>query len=119
MSPEAQRIAIAEACGYTNVHKFNSFREGKFHKDGTIVGDKDGITKQWIPDYLSDLNAMHEALSELKEHQWPTFLHCLDSITGGSDKTTWWECIREAVTASASELAEAFLRTLNLWRDDA
>jgi len=39
MKPEQQRIAIARACGE----------------------DNDSILRGLIPDYLNDLNAMHEA----------------------------------------------------------
>lgn len=119
MSPEAQRIAIAEACGYINVHKFDSFREGKFHKDGTIVGDKDGITKSWIPDYLSDLNAMHEAEKILNTNELQIrYANLLWQRTENGPDARWFIKWKSA-TRTAAQRAEAFLKTLNLWRDDA
>lgn len=115
MSPEAQRIAIAEACGYKNVHRFNSFLEGRFHRDGTIVGDVDGLTKAWVPNYLADLNAMHEAETVLTDTgpdgQWAAYRIKLMSVC------LMAQC--DFLHATAAQRAEAFLRTLNLWKEAA
>jgi hypothetical protein len=114
MSPEAQRIAIAEACpGLTF---------------GIITGNERDVWK-WpngkvTSDPLSDLNAMHEAEKVLSKEQYQEYLRQL-IITGGfaeqdelSDEEItgyfWF-----AATAPAAQRAEAFLRALNLWKDDA
>ena len=51
MTPEEQRIKIAEACG----HKFEKF----MCNPPRLINP--AIQLSEIPDYLNDLNAMHEA----------------------------------------------------------
>jgi hypothetical protein len=102
MKPEAQRIAIAKACGWT-----------KFTPE-TVQYTARRSDGKWgpIPDYLNDLNAMHEAIETLRGKdgpQWFDFQRTL-MIECGS----WMNCIQ----ASAAQRAEAFLKTLNLWKDD-
>lgn len=96
MNKQEQRIAIAEACGGTTIHCL---------VDGWL--DQDGND---IPDYCNDLNAMHhEAEKIIYDHINPiipfTFEWILDDI-GAEHK----------VHATAAQRAEAFLKTLNLWK---
>ena len=104
MTPDAQRIAIAEACGYT-YHGEATY--GGSQKNGWWLGDK--YCFHGIPDYLSDLNAMHEAEKALNAEQWMQYLDRLGIITDGR--------LRSYTHATAAQRAEAFLRTLNLWDD--
>lgn len=101
MTPQAQRIAIAEACGWHQT------------PHGAWTRDPAGIAGPHVfdtPDYLSDLNAMHEAEKVLTDDQFShygwTMLQSEPNI----------EC-RRYLSATASQRAEAFLRTLNLWDD--
>lgn len=130
MSPEEQRIAIANACGYVNILRHT---EDQWHflttKDllrmngATIAGRNcvkhpDGLHHP-LPDFLNDLNAMHEAekilfamndwrlIREYFSHVSPN-LHADESC----DSDDWLLC-----HANASQRAEAFLRTLGLWKD--
>jgi hypothetical protein len=99
VSPEAQRIAIAEACGWT-FGNFNWFLNGEWKSSGP-------------PDYINSLDAMHEAIETLRGMEgpeWFDFQRIL-SEQGGS----WMNCIQ----ATATQRAEAFLRTLGLWKEDA
>ena len=100
MTPKAQRSAIEEACGwYPTPH-------------GAWTRDPAGIAGPHVfdtPDYLNDLNAMHEAELKalgLKYDQWTRELRAICE----RDR----RCIE---SATASHRAEAFLRTLNLWDD--
>jgi hypothetical protein len=105
MKPEEQRIAIAEACGWTEVD-WNGV-----YQDWLGVPPNEERDRHPIPDYLNDLNAMHEAVETLRGKdgpQWFDFQRTL-MIQCGS----WMNCIQ----ASAAQRAEAFLRTLNLWVD--
>jgi hypothetical protein len=115
MTPSQQRIAIAEACGwmrYFEPLEINEDGVGKwrYHKGNSNV--------KWsnLPDYLNDLNAMHEAEKVLfdGEHDKEFFLYveALEQITLKSKKPVW--C---AVFATATQRAEAFLRTLSLWQE--
>jgi hypothetical protein len=75
VSPEAQRIAIAEACG----------------KDA---------------DYLHDLNAMHEAETFIPNGKEQVYFETLHDVSGN---LTFYR-------STAAQRAEAFLKTLNLWK---
>ncbi len=134
MTPEAQRIAIAEACGWKletrsmyggtkNVKGwgFNG-RLSLGHAERKFITYVDSF-----PDYLNDLNAMHEAEKVLKPHQWSEWATTMRKIIMREcDKP---EChlpielsTRSMVAdfwfyhATAAQRAEAFLKTLNLWQ---
>ena len=107
MSPDEQRIAIAEACGRTNVAPL-IVKNVKHEGDDITVGIRsdDG----WIPDYLNDLNAMHEAETVLtgdQQHDYECHLLRMDYPD--------WEI--KVTHATANQRAEAFLRTLGLWQE--
>jgi hypothetical protein len=100
MKPEAQRIAIAEACGWA------------WHGDPTWARDPEspywnnGVTNySRLPDYLNDLNAMHEAEGNFP-HPSDWYQHNLALVCGGNNRI---------YRATASQRAEAFLKTLGLW----
>jgi len=98
MKPEAQRIAIAEACGWEHIIS---------HPDGTT--GKCPIRKVFyhLPNYLNDLNAMHEAEKHLLKNDallWHRYAAYLDSDYVNQPYT---------VGATAAQRAEAFLRTIN------
>jgi hypothetical protein len=61
-----------------------------------------------VPNYLNDLNAMHEAEKVIRgDHDlWGRYLVFLSQSAP--------EC---RVFSTAAQRAEAFLRTLNLWDD--
>jgi hypothetical protein len=102
MKPEEQRIAIAEACGWHDI--------GEPAWNGRVLGRLGRGPLENIPDYLNDLNAMHEAVETLRGldgPQWFDFQRTL-MIECGS----WMNCIQ----SSAARRAEAFLKTLNLWK---
>lgn len=104
MTPEAQRIAIAEACGWTQVGAYESAGSGV-----PFLGGLNPRSRRIEPllDYLNDLNAMHEAekvlLNSGKSGIWTTYLYWLEVI-----------CDVPMHHATSSQRAEAFRRTLNL-----
>lgn len=108
MSPEAQRVAIAEACGW----KFESRRA--IRPDGSITTDFPLINQLFhVPDYPNDLNAMHEAWKRLSYSQKATYFDAMlliVQVDGVVDPYTM-------IHVTAAQRAEAFLRTLNLWDD--
>ncbi|MFN6191205.1 MAG: hypothetical protein ACK48S_09775 [Planctomycetia bacterium] len=91
MKPEQQRIAIAEAC-----------RWGVFAN--TRPTD--------LPDYLNDLNAMHEAEKTFNPLKKAEYAIMLTSIAWQSEQPTF-----APMTATAAQRAEAFLRTINKWEE--
>ena len=68
MGPEAQQIAIAQACGWKKMNwngvavygsPTHGFRVWKSKQQDSIMSYK-GRVGERIPDYLNDLNACHE-----------------------------------------------------------
>jgi len=96
MTPEQQRTAIAEACGW-----YCNTRNMWFRPPSS------NMKEEPLPDYLNDLNAMHEAEKVLTKTQQDKYYTKL-SYTG-----TWFECLH----STASQRAEAFLRTIGKWKD--
>ncbi len=119
MTPEAQRIAIAEACGFTNVHRFQKWKEGGTMTDGTLVGDIGGRTRVYVPNYTSDLNAMHEAEEVLVGDQRINFLDNLLDVLGLNLGPGGWDMDFDSVwqmtRSTATQRAEAFLKTIGKW----
>jgi hypothetical protein len=90
MTREQQRIAIAEACGWK-------------------TGYRDPEAWHPLPDYLNDLNAMHEAEKAMNNNDWWKFVEHLTNICGGGTAL--------GISATASQRAEAFLRTIGKWEE--
>ena len=107
MKPEAQRTAIADACGWTSLRK-EPFADELLCRWNELMGtDRNGKHDQHVPNYTGDLNAMHEAETVLKGQYWVAYFDLIQH-TG---KAT-------GVRATAAQRAEAFLRTLNLWVEE-
>jgi hypothetical protein len=133
VSPEAQRIAIAEACGWVEIKSevdwlpnliTGLFTKPHLTKPGKV---KVWITRREIPDYLNDLNALHAAekvlLSDDATYSQRNFYaSLLGSITLNDNGRGWQPLSNDdcfpILHATAAQRAEAFLRTLNLWTDD-
>ena len=138
MDPEKQRIAIAEACGWRiltmrEAVEFGLYKTGGFPMDqdawqflydgnnkkhaGTGFRNKEyGGWVRALPDYLGDLNAMHEAEKLLDDgvddagslrYRYAGFLY---HITVPQNL--------QPFRATAPQRAEALLRTLNLWEEE-
>jgi hypothetical protein len=123
MSPEKQRIAIAEACGWQFCPPCpipGDDPDYQKHKEDAIMcwarpGNHEWQTEQ-VPDYLTDLNAMHEAEKVLTDGQWQQFEYQLchrDIVNGhfGKARITMMH-------ATAAQRAEAFLRTIGKWGEE-
>ena len=103
MNKEKQRIAIAEACGI--VKQPNSHSSGVRAFTGEFVV---------IPDYLNDLNAMHEAENILTHQESKLFEEKLFSLR---ESEVMHRGNFALVHATAAQRAEAFLRTIGKWED--
>lgn len=120
VSPEAQRIAIAEACGWKCTEHVGGI--GSHYgpepsylwksPTGELVGEGFDYC---LPDYLADLNAMHEAEKTLNKEQCYTFQRWMEELAGewkGADGPSNW-----LWHMTAAQRAEAFLRTIGKWDD--
>ena len=78
-----------------------------------------------LPDYLNDLNAMHEAEKSLSKFQLQKYGEHLQEIVNYycvgvvSDYPRDFMCLAMIAGATAAQRAEAFLKTLGLWEDDS
>jgi hypothetical protein len=99
MTDEQINIAIAKACGW------------KINAKAFLAKPLD---KEWqyldtIPDYCNDLNAMHEAVRILESRERITYSDLLHQIAGYHSY--------DVSEATARQRAEAFLKTINKWKD--
>ena len=105
MNPEQQRIAIAEACGW----KTDKRGLGWLSPRGYYASE---------PDYLNDLNAMHEAEKVLTQDQMIDYSrHVGKSVTSHlpASRAAWMDF--QLINVTASQRAEAFLRTIGKWEE--
>lgn len=65
---------------------------------------------EYPPDYLNDLNAMHEAEEKLTDSQTQKYIDELVNVTNVGYRNYY-----AVYHATAAQRAEAFLRTLNLY----
>jgi len=114
MTEQEQRCAIAKACGWDlDPPKARNWKSrGKFvNGPGGVPGM---VFVHSIPDYFNDLNAMHEAHKTLEPDEQTEFVRwlrvvVLQSPVGISHPG-------QLINTTAAQRAEAFLKTLNLWK---
>jgi hypothetical protein len=130
MNKQEQRIAIAEACGWTRTLIPHLRKDGTYsscctdeiiwckweHPIFRPVDDDPGHDPYHamlcLPDYLNDLNAMHEAEKTLliSSFMWETYSEILAAISDCNEY--------EPFAATATQRAKALLKTLNLWKHE-
>lgn len=111
MSPESQRIAIAEACGcreLTNVRYMSRLFAN---------GEKEAFEPE-LPDYLNDLNAMHEAEKVLTDEQWTTYNAYIAIQSGWRFAKSRNRLDYYTTHAAAEHKAEAYLRAIDKWEPE-
>ena len=113
MNPEQQRIAIAEACGW---RLFSQFKNLWAPPRSVVEYDCDARP---LPNYLNDLNAMHEAEKVLTKVNWGGYAAELYRITDahnhGISPNHHWLAV---AFSTATQRAEAFLRTIGKWEEE-
>lgn len=120
MTPEAQRIAIAELLGWTQRTEGLFWNEDK-QRAAILKGSALEATRRkmglpcdngvLLPDPLTDLNAIHDA----------------EKVLTGTQNEDYWDEVAKLVPdtkgmfgilhATAAHRAEAFLRTVGRWTD--
>lgn len=107
MTDEQINAAIAEACGWTEIYVED------FSEMGVPCFMTMGIPPMFIhienalalPDYCTELNAMHEAQQKLSLTEFVVYIDEL------------MELHHEPMQSTARQRAEAFLRTLGKWEE--
>ena len=109
MNDEQINIAIAEACGIISKDQW-----GPLYKTAT----------GWVrdcPDYVNDLNAMHEAIAFLSPEEADWFAVELSAIVLENPSKSWWDMnsneVAHIANATARQRAEAFLRYIGKWEE--
>ena len=114
MNTDKQRIAIAQACGWKYIGNDPELcpywlaPKGDFRYGNPLNAE---LFPKAFPDYLNDLNAMHEAEKVLDYNQMNRYQNI--ELSRFVRAGTTWIC-----RATSAERAEAFLRTLGKWEDD-
>lgn len=118
MSPDQQRIAIAEACGWTDLH-IGTWTRWLNALMGIAPGDKNERHVR-VPDYLNDLNAMHEAEEKIMSHigYCRNLLEVVVPGTKGVIVGLHAGYGMSILHATAAQRAEAFLRTIGKWEEE-
>ena len=127
MSPEAQRIAIAEACGWRaeqwskpNDSWFLYSPNGERHSDPSY-GTREAAFDGHAPNYLNDLNAMREVENKLlTAEQRCMYREELATVCNCRRRIIWMDWtgpdVDLVINATACQRAEAFLRTVGAWQ---
>lgn len=110
MTEKAQRIAIAEARGWKRC-PWKGYDGVWMPKGYTYMESPYNLLKpeNELPDYLHDLNAMHEAENILTDAQWLEYESYLASVGSGRTRA------QMIIHANAAQKSQAFLRTLGKW----
>ena len=112
MTNHEQRIALAKACGITGIRRSKAWEIWDDLPAVRWVGLWGGAVIE-LPDYLNDLNAVHEAEAGLLgdcEIKWGDYQRAL------------WADIephRHALHATAAQRTKALLIALGIWRQEA
>lgn len=115
MTPEQMRIAIAEACGWRLFYQWmNSTDLSTVVQKGVwyLDGNSGHISFDMLPDYLSDLNAIHEAEKVLPYKQLEKMHAHLAEIVVTAVPRNRHTAHDFIWHATAAQRAEAFLRTI-------
>ena len=146
MTPENQRIALAMFDGWVwyrtpmipsdrfahralfhpQIHEYQEQSDiWKVRADGTErMCNWDYMAKEgYVPDYLHDLRAMNVAEEKLTPEQWVEYAHQLAAVTSPKLNNPYqsalaWEVVWLILHASASQRAEALLKTIGKWEDE-
>lgn len=128
MTLEQQRIKLAEAFGWTQIKVQSNQGKGKRQWKGgrNITGicpkTGEGEWHSQIPDFLNDLNAVHEAEKALDMHYNQAWIEallqvCLHDAAIRLEKTDGWDWSLLCARSTAAQRTEALLKILNLWED--
>jgi hypothetical protein len=117
LSDDEKRIKVAELQGWTSIRKQS---QNRFYPDGyaehlDVWVGKGPYGEDDVPDYLTDLNAMHEAflskIDEIPVYYWE-ILGKVCNWKGEGKDIRLWSCVVH--TATAAQRAKAFVLTKTL-----
>ncbi len=108
-----QKLALAEIHGWSQVHDANSIVLGGcwvgYPPSGQIIGQY-----EYLPDYLNDLNVVHEIEKLLDASQWLDYSIYLGGCVEDPGVEDW----KRICHATAAEKCEILLKVFNKWVED-
>lgn len=123
LTPEAMRVKIAEACGWTDIctqctdsfERYVHPANRQFTLRGNPPKPRTTAYRISIPDYCNDLNACHEMEKVLTSRQRCLFEAEILQITTGKDRFDYDRGdLIAVITATAEQRCRAFIATLGL-----
>lgn len=122
MNTEKQRIAIAEACGWKPYESLKLVPHPRGRGHMRCDADHPNGYPSNMPDFINDLNAMHEAertlTSATDQFTYAAFLlERFEWVDVNSNDLSCDE-VYHAALSTAERRAEAFLKTLGLWEEE-
>lgn len=121
MTPEEQRIALAEWAGW----KYSPAANSSIKHEAIMAWYRPGNSPwhlEQLPDYPNDINAVHELIHRLPSGlREVTFISKLAKVCGFDPQgENAWDRLHAGrfavVNATATQRCEALLKTLNLWK---
>ena len=115
LTNDQKRIKIAEACGWKRKDADSDMMGKRWYR---VQDDGKLVQRGSCPDYFNDLNAMHEASAILRPEHYEKWRDELSKSVFSERKClgmSKYEFEFWMSQATATQRAEAFGRTLNLW----
>jgi hypothetical protein len=100
---------IAELCGWTEIHDSGIWHNFKPWGCPPEKPGQGGNSYNFLPDYCTDLNAMHEAEATLSQTNMFVMAHYIEQLVNKNGLFYFH--------ATARQRAEAFLKTLGKWEE--
>jgi hypothetical protein len=118
MKDQAQIIAIAKLQGFSEI----IFRGIRLPQEWDYTGELENLKGYsiTIPHYLSDLNVWHDIENNLemsKARQSSYWIELHDLVYGEKVDNYNWQDLRAVGHATARQKAEAYLKSMDKWRD--
>lgn len=117
MSPHDQQVAIAEYCGWTEVRMGKDYEcnDNPWNKRVLVGIHPEAKMKIDVPDYLDDLNAMHEAEECLTFVQWTAYQDFLIEDIAMEPGCVWRGY--QTTHATAEQKAKAYIKAIGKWNE--
>ena len=112
MNPKAQRVAIAQSRGWTELrYERRVFVSRNSSDEPLLMGTSpQGYKNHLPPDYLNDLNAIHRIEKSMLQKDRMEYSLILAKIIGNN-------LLTDGTFADAPQRCEALLKLHNLWDD--
>jgi hypothetical protein len=120
MTDNEINLEIAEACGWKFYDRVTDKKSGTSWDVYAKDGRRASYMTQSLPNYCTDLNAMHEVEKIMDTRQQDVYAGFLGKLTGGVQRDFGAMVIKsttKVVSATARQRAEAFLRTIEKWKE--